>query len=514
MLSWMKGGRSDHPLDDKDAPSILLEELSGKDPIPALEQLSSHLDAIKTADNLKPGRAWEIVDLLDRSGRQLQRRMTQEFVAEGQRLTKFQQQRLWSTVYTYWTQLAEGYRFCLSKYEVGAVGAAMLKPHLPRITCRAMRACGGQLKWTLLRYGPVEPRVWHDLGGLYLLAESQQFARVGVSVYRGAKGESSPEREFLRTLMLAVSAPDGLLPIQIEVAERVIAHLAASFRVASRPGKGIHYLFDLSGERPPGRLPANATLAPSVRCFGPGEASVQAAEMAKFIDEHQVLPLEPSLGGAYDPGLVQATLRHLVRYWAALPPERKERRRRHLERVTVVHEYEEVVANVGGLFLESPFVSNDEEWVVENESEGGFGAFVPQPNGAWVKVGNLIGVRREEGVSWGAGIVRRVTMDDKGNRNVGIQMLAGGGAVVTVLAASSSEKGGPIPPEGEICVLLPSAIVQTGEAALLMRAGLFSPVRNLVMQAYDRQYMLFPLGLSEKTDEFDVGRYRILEQLP
>jgi len=24
---------------------------------------------------------------------------------------------------------------------------------------------------------------------------------------------------------------------------------------------------------------------------------------------------------------------------------------------------------------------------------------------------------------------------------------------------------------------------------------------------------LFPLGLSEKTDEFDVGRYRILEQL-
>jgi hypothetical protein len=42
---------------------------------------------------------------------------------------------------------------------------------------------------------------------------------------------------------------------------------------------------------------------------------------------------------------------------------------------------------------------------------------------------------------------------------------------------------------------------------------LFSPVRNLVMQAYDRQYMLFPLALSEKTDEFDVGRYRILEQL-
>jgi hypothetical protein len=32
--------------------------------------------------------------------------------------------------------------------------------------------------------------------------------------------------------------------------------------------------------------------------------------------------------------------------------------------------------------------------MVENESEDGFGAFVPQPNGARVKIGNLIGIRR------------------------------------------------------------------------------------------------------------------------
>ncbi len=514
MLSWIKGARSDHPLDDKDASGILLEELSAKDPIPALEQLSSHLDTIKTAESLKPGRAWEIVDLLDRTGRPLQRRLTQEFVANGQPLTKFQQARLWTAVSTYWTQLAEAYRFCLSKYEVGAVGAAVLKPQLPRLTCRAMRACAGQLKWTLLRYGPVEPRIWHDLGGLYLLAESLQFAQVSLNVYRGAKGESSPEREFLRALMLAVSSPDGLLPLQIEIAERLIAQLATSFRIGLHPAKGIYYLFDLSGERPPGRLPTNPALTPSMRCFGPAEAAAQADHIARFIDEHQVLPLEPSLGGGYDPTLVLATLRHLLRYWAPVLPERKERRRRHLERVTVVHDYEEVVANVGGLFLESPFVSNDEEWVVENESKGGFGAFVPQPNGAWVNVGNLIGVRREDGVSWGAGIVRRVTMDDKGNRYVGIQMLAGGGAVVTVLAASMSANGSPISPEGEICVLLPSATLQTGEAALLMRPGLFSPARNLVMRAYDRQYLLFPLGLGERSNEFDVGRYRILDQLP
>ncbi len=166
MLSWIKRGRSDHPLDDKDAPKILLDDLAGKEPVPAIEQLSSYLDAVKTADNLKPLRALEIVDLLDRTGRATQRRLSQTFVAENEQLTKFQQARLWGAVYAYWTQIAEGYRFCLAKYQVGAIGAGALTPQLPRIICRAMRACAGQLKWSLLRYGPVEPRVWQDLGGV------------------------------------------------------------------------------------------------------------------------------------------------------------------------------------------------------------------------------------------------------------------------------------------------------------------------------------------------------------
>jgi hypothetical protein len=56
--------------------------------------------------------------------------------------------------------------------------------------------------------------------------------------------------------------------------------------------------------------------------------------------------------------------------------------------------------------------------------------------------------------------------------------------------------------------------VQSGEATLLMRPGLFSPARNLVMRAYDRQYLLVPFRLARSADEFDLGRYRILKQLP
>jgi len=512
MLRWMKSERSDHPLDNKDPSGTLLEGISGKDPIPALEQICTHLDAVKTAENLKPGRALEIVDLLDRTGRPLQRRLNHELLSEGHRMTKFQHVRLWNSVYNYWTELGDGYRFCLAKYEVGAVGSTALKPYLPRIICRGMRACLGQVKWTLLRYAQVHPRVWRDLGALYILAESLQMAQTGVTVYRAARGDSTPEREFLRPLMLGMSAPETLLPMQIEIAERVVAQLAPSFRIAPRPAPGIHYLFDLAADRPPSRLTISPEFTPTTRCFGPVGASGAMDQVIRFVDDHQVLPPDLHLGGNFDPALVRSTVRHLQRHWARMQPERKERRRRHVERVSVVHEFEDVVANVGGLFLESPFVSNDEEWVVDNESEGGFGAFAPQPHGAWLKVGNLIGVRREDGVSWGAGIVRRVSLDEKGNRYVGIQIMARGGAAVTVLPVSPA-KNSSIHPDGELCVLLPSGGVHMGEATLLMRAKMFSASRNLLMRAYDREYLLFPLSVVEKTEEFDIGRYRILEQL-
>ncbi|MEO8630090.1 MAG: hypothetical protein ABI612_18635, partial [Betaproteobacteria bacterium] len=477
-----------------------------------LEQISAYLDAVKTADNLKPRRALEIVDLLDRTARPLQRRLTQDYIAETHRLTKFQKARLWASVHNYATQLTEGYRFCLAKYEVGAVGSPALKPYLPRITCRALRSCAERLKWTLFQYSPIDPQVWQDLGSLYQLAESLQFSRTSLRVYRGAKSESTAERELLRALMLAISVPEGLFAVQIQLTERIVEQLSGQFLIAPRPAPGIHFNFDVSGNQPPERISANAQFNSSSRCFGPGGAVAVIENMNQFIEQNGLLPPDLRIAQHSDAGLVKITLAHLSRYWSRMLPERKARRRRQVERVTVVHEYEEVVANVGGLFLESPFVSNDEEWVVENESDGGFGAFVPYPNGGWIKVGNLIGIRREDGVAWGAGIVRRVAMDEQGNRHVGIQMLARGGAAVTIAATSVNAKPNAAA-EGEVCVLLPSGNAHSGEAVLLMRANFYSPSRNLLMRAYDRKYLLFPLGTIEKTGEFDVARYRILEEL-
>jgi hypothetical protein len=512
MLRWIRGAASDHPLDDKDEARQLLSDLAEKGPFRALEELAGYLDAVKTAEKLKPIRAFEIVELLDRSARPYQRRLNLEYVTGAQRLTKFQQHRIAATNYAFQTQLAEGYRYCLAKFEIGAVGAPALKPALPKIAARALRACGAQLKWALLRYGPVDRQIWENLARLYTAAEALGFAPWLLNLYRGEKRETTAEREFLRPLLLAISSPDSLLPIQIELADRVIAHCSDAFVISPEPGKELHYVSDLAAAFPPGRISPRITVTPQTRFFGPGEAMKRIARYSAEIERTGEVPQELNLGLEVEPAVALAMLQHLARYWSANLPERKETRRRRTEHVTVVHEFGEVVANAGGLFFESPFVSNDEEWIVENESPGGFGAFVPKHLGAWLRVGGLIAVRREEGVAWGVGIIRRVMGDEQGNRYVGIQMLATGGAAVTVFPTNLTVVGTDLSPDGELCVLLPSSAIQTGQCTLLLRPGLFSTKQNLEMHAYDRQYLLTPIALVEKGDDFEIGRFRIVER--
>jgi hypothetical protein len=513
MLGWIKGFKSDHPLDDKEGGRILLEGLQAKDPVTALEELSGYLDQVKTAGGLSPARAYALVDLLDRTGRAQYRKLNALYVSEAHRLTRFQQTRIAGATSALCQQLADGYRFCLAKYEVGATGASALRPYLHRIAARALRAYGGQLKWALLRYGPIERRIWEGLGQLYVASESLGFLREPLVLYRGQAGQSTPEQECLKALMLAVSAPDGLLPVQLDLAERLIARCAPRFACSAGAADGLHYVFDLSAAQPPGRLSRISGLPSSTLFFGPGEAAGEIAELIQFMTRHDAVPADFTVGGEHSFERVGETLRHLERYWSRDLPERRQRRRRHVESVSVVHEFEEVVANAGGLFLESPFVSNEETWTVEDESQGGFGALVKAPLGQWVRVGQLIGVRRDEGVTWAVGVVRRVSADRDGNQRVGVEVLSYGGAAVSVLPADAGDRDDTTPEDGEICVLLSTADTQSGDVTLLLRPGSHRRGRTLEMRAYDRAYRLTPLGSTEKGGDFELVRFRI-EELP
>jgi hypothetical protein len=510
MLGWNKN-KSDHPMADDKSAREFLAELPVGDSFKLLEELSFWLDGTRTAVGLKPQRIFEIIDRLDGAGKADQRKLAQEYLSTGNRRQRFQEQRIWSTQVEFWRQLGAGYEFCLDKARAGVSGAGALKPLAPTLTCRAIRALTLELKWLLIRYGPVDPTLWGRLGALYAQAEQGGFALKPCTVYPGPGGESTVVREYLKALMLGISATDCLLPRQLEVAERIVGQFSEYFTLQDRLGKGCHYHVDLAVARAPARLVALGSSAPTMRYFGPGTASDVAHKLIASIEGSGVYPSDLNLGGNYEASLVVDVLQHLARYWAPIPPTRADERHRSITRIHVAHEFDHILAIISGEATPLSNADDIETWTVENESDGGYGAVIAQSKGDWLKIGTLLAMKREDGAAWGVGIVRRLTGSGQ-QRYVGIQTLAKGGTRVKLFSAGA---GNAAIAAGEDAVLLPSSRAEsagTGELSLLMRMGSFSPRQSLQMRAYEREYLLVPKELLEGGEDFDMATFRVMQR--
>ena len=205
--------------------------------------------------------------------------------------------------------------------------------------------------------------------------------------------------------------------------------------------------------------------------------------------------------------MVLATVRHLIRQWGPTLPLRRHERRGQAAQVSVVHDFEEVAANVSGLTPDYPFVSAQEQWLVEDESRSGLQARVSTPNGRWLEVGALVALRKADESTWRTGIVRRLARADADDRRVGIEIVAHGGAGVTLLPLGRNDE--PVPGQGMLCALLSSRDNATDEVTLLLPRGSFSPNTPCEMRAYDQRYRLQPLRVIARGTGFEIARYRV-----
>jgi hypothetical protein len=489
------------------ATQLLVEGLPRDDSLAALRELAAQLDRVKADDEVRPFRAFEIVDLIDRVGRPHYRKAAHEYVLGQRRLTKFQETQLWTGVSAYLFELSQGYRYCLAKYEVGADSIGSLTPLLPVICARALRIGAARLKWSYLRYRPLEPRHWSELAALYFLAETNGFARQVLPLYRGAAQDSCVEHEFLKTLILAISSPTALLPEQIEIAERLIVRSVGDFVISAAVTDKLQHHIDLRSDAGPQRLTAGEKLRFTARAFGVCRAVERLQAIDRGLEQGEMTPRELSLTQEFEIEVIRATIRHLLRQWRPPLPQRRHSRQRQSTPLTVVHDPDEVTANIGGLSY--PFVSEQETWLVDNRSDSGLHAVVMSPQGRWIEVGSLIAYREGEDAIWNAGLVRRVAREDDDTRQVAVETIAHGGAAVTVLPLAAGQRAEPA--EGVLCTLLLGRNVASDEITLLMPPKSFSPTAAREMRAYDRRYRLIPLRLIESWAGYEIARFKVLQ---
>ncbi|MCW5575843.1 MAG: hypothetical protein KIT13_07075 [Burkholderiales bacterium] len=513
MLSFLKGEKIDHPMADAKKAREIVDELPA-DPLKALTEITHWLETLRDTKAFRVEKLFENVDLLDAAAKNHQRRLAQDYFGTA-RQQKFQEHRLWSGSYAFWKALSEAYLECVARFESGQTGTAIRKS-LPVIVARTLRTLTLQLKWILVRYGPVEPRVWSDIGRLYQVAEATGFADLTIQVYPGSHGSGSVRQELLKALMLGVSSTDGLSPMRQELAERAVAHFSVDFRIARQPGPGCGYGFDIAGGKPPFRVIGGKALPATVRFFGAGDALAQLQKVEAAIRETGAIPSGVHLGGSYDKAAVLPVLHHLAAYWSDDAPARGAERRHTATRMTVLHGMAEILrvldpANSDDLDFSAPDTaeSTAESWIVENVSDGGCGAIIPAAKSDWVRVGALVGVKTEVAKHWGVGIIRRVTRDEHQQRRVGVQVLSK--IAIPVRTGKSGGAFSPAPAETADSALLLSATPDShGEVGLVLRESSYSARDSLDMVVNGKPYLLMPSRLAEGGEDFDWAMFKVM----
>jgi len=513
-MALFGAGAPDHPMAGIRQAKKLISELSANDPVKALGEATFWLDSISGTEGFKVDYRFELIDLLDQAAKGHQRKLAQDYLATD-RQERFRENTLWNTVFNFWKHLGDAYGQCVEQFQSGASGAGAIGKKLPAIVARTLRALTLQLKWNLLHYGPVDDRIWGELGQLYRYAEARRITTGTIEIYPGAHGQGTVQQEFLKAMMLGVSSTGGLTPLRQEIAERTVAHFGAMFTLQAKPTPGCNDFFDLSMRTPPARVTKGLEPNEMTRFFGAGKALPELEHLIEQIKATDAVPSHVNLGGIYASGLVLSTMQQLAMYWSDQPPARSSGRRKIVTRLTVVHGFLEVLRVVeppaADEALDFEQATDTESWIVENVSEGGFGAVIPHVKGDWIKIGTILAVQTEASKFWAAAIIRRIARDEYQLRHVGIQLLAQEVIPVKLVRAGRASVANAMR-EGEPGVLLSTTPDKHGEIALLLRAGSYTPDQGLEMNVRGKQYHLAPRELVEGGDDFDWAKFKVMQR--
>ena len=484
-----------------------LRRLPQDDPFRMLEEITFWLKALRDAYGMLPLRSFEVLDLLDQTATTHRRHLTAEFVAMGSRYRKFQAQRIWNTSFQYARELGATYQHLLAQYRKSIIGADLLRPMLPIIVARAIRALHLELKWSLLRHGPVDQLLWQLAGELFSYAEENRFATESVKVYPGDQKASSVQSEYLQTLMLGISATDGLVPEYADLVDEFIRTYAEHFALERTPRPGCHYYVSLGSAKAPARLIQRVAASSAIRYFGPDAAVAMVDRTMDSINDRGMVPPEVNPGGMFKAAAILHVLDHLALHWGSSPPIRSSERTAALMRISVVHDFDSILSMVSGESLELDFNSSVEVWNVENESEGGFGAVITETVSDWLEIGSLLGIRMEEGATWGVGLVRRLHSPAEGVINVGIRYLSRGVVKVELTGVAAGASGADV----NALVLLSSdeGSAQKGELSVMLPSGTFTADQSFTMRRLQRTYTLLPRKLLESGTGYELTRFLV-----
>jgi cyclic-di-GMP-binding protein len=494
------GGTEEHPLATLTGAQRVIATLSADDAVRAAHDAVQWIESLHGAAGFALAHRYAVIERIDLALKHACGRLLDQYLALKPQ-AKFQEGLLWRAAMGYGRALGNAYLECVVQCMADRVATAPFTDRFPQLVARAMCAQVWQIKWILMRYGYVSDSYWTAVAKLYGYAEAGAFVDDAIEIYAGEGGRGSVRREFLRVMMLGVSSTGGLSPVKQDIAERAIAYFTQSFVSSTQPAPGCNFFFDLHGGMSPARVLAGAPRAARLFYFGAGDALEAAQSAVDTVNETGALPPTLNLGASENAELAADTLLHLAFNWEKDLPARDSIRRKVATTLQVVQGFDGVLG-LGNRAIQ-------ETWVVENASAEGYGIIVPERRGEWLQVGVLIGLLPEdEGAQWGAGVVRRVETDARGQRRVGVQVLSRAVSPGTMRTQLGNGELGP--PHN--VVLLSKQPSASGYLQALLRPESFT-LRDALEATRlpdGKSYHIMPSGLVESGPDFDRVRFKVV----
>ena len=491
--------KSGHPMSDIKSAQMLLLDLPKNDALKSLHEVSAWIESSREQDEFRLDHQFEVLRMLDETARQYERKLMREYyTAVG--LSLYQENRLWMALNAFSTQILLAYLNVQVRYRNGDKGAAAIKEMMPLIAARGINAVTGMLKSAAARHALFDQAIWASLAEFYAHAEEQNYLDEPVALYNGAGGKTSVRSEFGTALMWYASSFGTLARLPMHLAERLISHLGSNFTVSAQHEPGSLFSFDLEYPMSPMRLATETSSSPSLRFIGVGTFQPQIDALLKTLEKNLV-PEGVNLGGTYEAKDLHIAARHLAERLKFPPPKRRSKRHNVKVSLSVANGFSGIMEQSIGL----NFGSNDSQvWQVEDISVSGIRCILPASAANGVVVGSLVGIKPEKMEHWGVGIVRRLNCDPKKNLHVGIEMLAN-----QVIGVGVRERDAD---EASHALWLDNPGGDAGEVDLLMSPDIFTSSRSLHTQVEGRKYLLMPLKLVERGADYDLARYRKVEE--
>jgi hypothetical protein len=501
MLAGIFGKKSDHPLADVKSVQELLDNLPKNDAIKSLMELTEMVESVTENPEFKLEYQFDVLRMVDEAAQTYTRKLAREYFTPFE-ISKFQENRLWLVLSNYFIHASNAYYSVFNRFCSAEKGSNTLKPQVQLLTARAVYAIIRQLKYICSRYGQIDNAIWANLAQLYKHAEQLQYLDTPVKLYPGLTRNTSVKCEVGGLMVWYDSGLSALNPLYIHLTERLIAQYCSTIDVLAEVSQHSRLSFDLSRPAEPTRINMGVTTHLAMRFISMQTLQAKLEQLMMALKKN-IVPSDVHLGGNYEAEVVKVAVQHLLTYLIA-PPVRRNARRMANVTLNVINGFDKVIGcGDAGLVGEQ----DPAHWVTEEISVGGFSSALPAGSDS-IGIGTLLGIQPEGVSHWGVAVVRRLLRDDENQLRAGAEILAN--QVAGVFLNKNGDESGDGKPA--LWLYAKQGSPSGGPQLLLMEADTFSSGSSLKIQLGGKVYLLIPVGLQERGLDYDLARFKIIEQ--